>query len=62
MRVATKFGLRIDEVSRTGAGTDVRPAAIRAERDASLERLGVEAIDLYRSTQAPSRRGRPRMR
>lgn len=47
MRVATKFGLRIDEASRTGAGTDLRPAAIRTECDASLERLGVEAIDLY---------------
>ncbi len=45
--VATKFGLVIDEDSRTGAGTDVRPDAIRAECEASLTRLGVEAIDVY---------------
>ncbi|MDT7579408.1 MAG: hypothetical protein QOK35_672, partial [Pseudonocardiales bacterium] len=45
--VATKFGLVIDEASRTGAGTDVRPEAIRAEREASLRRLGVETIDVY---------------
>ena len=45
--VATKFGLVIDEARRTGEGTDVRPAAIRAECDASLRRLGVEAIGLY---------------
>ncbi len=47
VRVATKSGLRIDEASRTGGGTDVRPAAIRAECDASLRRLGVDAIDRY---------------
>jgi len=47
VRIATKFGLRIDEESRTGGGTDVRPATIRAECDASLRRLGVDAIDLY---------------
>ena len=45
--VATKFGLVIDEASRTGAGTDVRPEAVRAECEASLTRLGVEAIDVY---------------
>jgi aryl-alcohol dehydrogenase-like predicted oxidoreductase len=45
--VATKFGLVFDEARRTGAGTDVRPATIRAECDASLRRLGVEAIGLY---------------
>ena len=45
--VATKFGLVIDETTRTGAGTDVTPAAIRAECEASLRRLGTEAIDLY---------------
>ncbi len=37
----------IDEGSRTGAGTDVRPQSIRGECDASLTRLGVEAIDVY---------------
>src|ERR671916_128324 len=45
--VATKFGLVIDEASRTGAGNDVTPAAIRAECEASLRRLDREAIDVY---------------
>jgi aryl-alcohol dehydrogenase-like predicted oxidoreductase len=45
--VATKFGLRIDERRRIGGGTDVRPEAIRAECDASLRRLGLDAVDLY---------------
>jgi aryl-alcohol dehydrogenase-like predicted oxidoreductase len=44
--VTTKFGLVIDEASRTGAGTDVTPAAIRAEAEASLRRLGTEALDI----------------
>ena len=45
--VATKFGLRIDESRRTGGGTDVRPEAIRAECEASLRRLGLDAVELY---------------
>ena len=45
--VATKFGLRIDESRRTGGGNDVRPEAIRAECEASLRRLGLDAVDLY---------------
>lgn len=45
--VATKFGLRVDEGRRTGGGNDVRPAAIEAECEASLRRLGVEVIGLY---------------
>ena len=45
--VATKFGLRIDEDGRTGGGNDVRPEAIRAECEASLHRLRLEAVDLY---------------
>jgi aryl-alcohol dehydrogenase-like predicted oxidoreductase len=45
--VATKFGLRIDEGRRTGSGTDVRPEAIRAECEASLRRLGLDAVDLF---------------
>jgi aryl-alcohol dehydrogenase-like predicted oxidoreductase len=45
--VATKFGLRIDEERRTGGGTDVRPEAIRNECEASLRRLGLDALDLY---------------
>jgi aryl-alcohol dehydrogenase-like predicted oxidoreductase len=45
--VATKFGLRFDERTRSGSGEDVRPEAIRAECDASLRRLGRDAIDVY---------------
>jgi aryl-alcohol dehydrogenase-like predicted oxidoreductase len=45
--VATKFGLRIDESRRTGGGNDVRREAIRAECEASLRRLGLDAVDLY---------------
>jgi len=45
--VATKFGLVFDEATRSGGGTDVSPAAIRTECEASLRRLGVEAIGLY---------------
>ena len=45
--VATKFGLVIDEETRTGGGNDIRAAAIEAECEASLSRLGVDAIGLY---------------
>jgi Predicted oxidoreductases (related to aryl-alcohol dehydrogenases) len=45
--VATKFGFVFDEQTRTAGGSDVSPAAIRAECEASLRRLGVEAIGLY---------------
>jgi aryl-alcohol dehydrogenase-like predicted oxidoreductase len=45
--VATKFGLPIDESRRTGGGNDVRPEAIRAECEASLRRLELEAVDVY---------------
>ena len=45
--VATKFGNVYDEQTRTGGGSDVSPAAIRAECDASLRRLGIEAIGIY---------------
>jgi aryl-alcohol dehydrogenase-like predicted oxidoreductase len=43
--VATKFGWRI--VDGTMQGTDSRPEQIRSVADASLKRLGVEAIDLF---------------
>jgi aryl-alcohol dehydrogenase-like predicted oxidoreductase len=36
-----------DESRRTGCGTDVRPKAIRAECEASLRRLRLDAVDLY---------------
>jgi len=45
--VATRFGFRIDEERRTGGGTDVRPEALGNECQASLRRLGVDALDLY---------------
>lgn len=45
--VTTKFGLVTDEVTRSGAGTDVTPEGIRRACAASLRRLGVDAIDVY---------------
>ena len=45
--VATKFGLRFSEQTRSGSGEDVRPEAIRAECDASLRRLRRDVIDIY---------------
>lgn len=47
--IATKFGLFIDEPARrmTGIMTDPDPALIRADLEASLRRLGTDAIDLY---------------
>ncbi|WP_157017043.1 aldo/keto reductase [Mesorhizobium xinjiangense] len=48
--IATKFGFRID-TSKSGAaamaGVDSRPAHVREVAEASLKRLGVEAIDLF---------------
>ena len=47
--IATKFGFRID-TSKTGAdamaGVDSRPEHVREVTEASLRRLGVDAIDL----------------
>lgn len=47
--IATKFGLDIDEATRTMTGvmTDPSAARIRAECEASLRRLDTEVIDLY---------------
>lgn len=44
--VATKFGNTFDETTRVADGQDVTPAGIRAACEASLRRLGVEALDL----------------
>jgi aryl-alcohol dehydrogenase-like predicted oxidoreductase len=44
--VATKFGFRIDEVNQTRS-LDSSPANIRRACDGSLERLGIDVIDLY---------------
>src|SRR5438876_9013527 len=43
--IATKFGFKFE--SGKQAGLDSRPAHIREVADASLKRLGVDAIDLY---------------
>lgn len=45
--VATKFGNLFDEQSRRALGTDASPESIREQCNASLARLGIEAIDLY---------------
>lgn len=45
--IATKFGFRIDPAGAAGyTGLDSRPEHIREVTEASLRRLGVEAIDL----------------
>jgi aryl-alcohol dehydrogenase-like predicted oxidoreductase len=44
--IATKFGFRIDPETGKQTGMDSRPEHIRAVAEASLKRLGVEAIDL----------------
>lgn len=43
--IATKFGITRDPQS--GMGLDSRPEYIRAACDASLQRLGIDVIDLY---------------
>ncbi len=45
--IATRFGFRIDPATGKQTGMDSRPERIRAVADASLKRLGVEAIDLF---------------
>src|SRR3954451_22972367 len=44
--IATKFGFAINPETRENRGLDSRPENIRAVCDASLQRLGVESIDL----------------
>ncbi len=44
--VATKFGLVVDEATRTGGGEDVSPAAVRRQCDDSLRRLGRDRLDV----------------
>jgi aryl-alcohol dehydrogenase-like predicted oxidoreductase len=43
--IATKFGWRIED--NTSVGLDSRPEQIRRVADASLQRLGVDTIDLF---------------
>jgi aryl-alcohol dehydrogenase-like predicted oxidoreductase len=45
--VATKFGNVFDEETRVWTGEDVSPPHIREACHASLQRLGLERIDLY---------------
>lgn len=44
--IATKFGFDIDPVTGQNKGLDSRPEHVRAVAEASLKRLGVDAIDL----------------
>src|SRR6202521_2572142 len=44
--VATKFGFKIDEANQTRT-PDSTPANVKRACDASLERLGIEVIDLF---------------
>jgi aryl-alcohol dehydrogenase-like predicted oxidoreductase len=46
VRIATKFGFRIDSSGKPMDGLDSRPAHIREVAEASLKRLRVECIDL----------------
>jgi aryl-alcohol dehydrogenase-like predicted oxidoreductase len=45
--IATKFGFAIDSKTRENRGLDSRPEHIRDVCNASLQRLGVESIDLF---------------
>ena len=46
VRIATKFGLVRDPHDPTKRGVDGSPAYVRSACDASLERLGIDTIDL----------------
>lgn len=45
--IATKFGWKIDPDTRKHVGLDSRPEHIKEVAEASLKRLGVEALDLF---------------
>jgi aryl-alcohol dehydrogenase-like predicted oxidoreductase len=45
--IATKFGFNIDPETKKQSGLNSRPENIREVCDASLQRLGVEVIDLF---------------
>jgi len=45
--LATKFGIVVDPDSPTGRGIDGTPSYARSSVEGSLQRLGVEHIDLY---------------
>jgi aryl-alcohol dehydrogenase-like predicted oxidoreductase len=45
--IATKFGIRITGPSPADRGVDGRPEYVRESIDASLQRLGIDHVDLY---------------
>ena len=45
VRIATKFGFKLDGTTRLGV--DSRPEHIKEVADASLKRLGIDVIDLF---------------
>jgi aryl-alcohol dehydrogenase-like predicted oxidoreductase len=45
--IATKFGFRIDADGKRADGLDSRPEHIKQVAEASLKRLGIDAIDLF---------------
>ena len=45
--IATKFAQDIDPAERKPSGRMLRPGEVARAADGSLQRLGVEAIDLY---------------
>jgi aryl-alcohol dehydrogenase-like predicted oxidoreductase len=45
--IATKFGWKIDPVTRKSIGLDSRPEHIKEVADASLKRLRTDRIDLF---------------
>src|ERR1700751_4272063 len=47
VKIATKFGFKIDPSSGKQAGLDSRPEHIREVAEASLKRLKTDAIDLF---------------
>ena len=47
MKIATKFGFKIDPATGKQAGLDSRPAHIKEVAEASLKRLRTDVIDLF---------------
>jgi Predicted oxidoreductases (related to aryl-alcohol dehydrogenases) len=45
--IATKFGFDIDDATGVSKGLNSRPERIKKVADASLKRLGIDAIDLF---------------
>ena len=47
VKIATKFGFKIDPATGKQAGLDSRPARIKEVAEASLKRLRTDVIDLF---------------